>query len=183
MTKKLAFNPLSGLFWCRPWVRAILPCGCEMANPFAPRSPITMTSQRCAGQDRKDFLSATAIDSENVFCCGLFARGNLFAESVKVSFEARETRVNIPRNRTQPDTQRICDYRIDAINWRLVIFYFATRVKVTPPLITDRVYPIIRKKHVFCHICITLIYRILVLFFLILCFFRRVLIYIASENL
>jgi len=66
-----------------------------MANPFAPRSPITMTSQRCAGQDRKDFLSATAIDSENVFCCGLFARGNLFAESVKVdlSFEARETRV------------------------------------------------------------------------------------------
>lgn len=104
-----------------------------MANPFAPRSPITMTSQRCAGQDRKDFLSATAIDSENAFCCGLFARGNLFAKSVKsdLSLEARETRV-IRRGIVQ--TERICDYRVDAINRRLVMFYFATRVNVAAAL-------------------------------------------------
>lgn len=148
MTKKLAFNPLSGLFWCWRWVRTVLPCGCEMANPFAPRSPITMTSQCCAGQDRKDFLSTTAIDSENVFCCGLFARGNLFAKSVKadLSLEARETRV-IDRGIGYRK-----DYRADVINRRLVMFYFATRVNVAAALIIDQVRSVMRKIRVFCHI-------------------------------
>lgn len=155
MTKKLAFNPLSGLFWCWPWVRAILPCGCEMANPFAPRSPITMTSQCCAGQDRKDFLS-TAIDFREYILLRII-RARQFVRQICESrslTKLRETRV-IHHGIVQPDTERICGYRADAINRRLVMFYFATRVNVAAVLITNQVCSVMRKKRVFCHICNT----------------------------
>lgn len=145
MTKKLVFNPLSGLFWCWPWVRAILPCGCETANPFAPRSPITMTSQCCAGQDRKDFLSTTAIDSENVFCCRLFTRGNSFAKSVKADLplQVRETRV-IDCGIGTTDIEKVSDYRVDIINRWLVTFHFVSRVNVAATLIINQMCSVMR---------------------------------------
>jgi len=133
MTKKLAFNPLSGLFWCQPWVRAILTCGCEMANPFAPRSPITMTSQCCAGQDRTGRTSFQRRQSilRMYFVADYLREAicspNLWKSISRSKLEEFATHRGI----VQPDIKRIYDYyRVDAINRRLVMFYFSTRVNV-----------------------------------------------------
>lgn len=73
-------------------------------------------------------------------------------ESRSLSLQARGTRVihrgivcsRIPKG--------FCDYRVDVINRRLVMFYFVTRVNAAA-LIIDQVRTVIRKKRVFCHMC------------------------------
>lgn len=61
-----------------------------MANPFAPRNPIAIALQRCTGQNRKDFLSAAAIDSENGFFIANYSREIIYSPNLENSGSSRE---------------------------------------------------------------------------------------------